>query len=136
MTASPLILHVDMTDKVTSWAAIRTNEEGTDGNGKQQASGAAKLSRYPAPRGVLLSCPFLPFACLLLVVSIQSGSGSGGAEETPSSPAPAAAAPADHKTKTLNLLLSRIEGGEPSVEQQYTLAPTLVQRDSVARPRT
>jgi len=36
----------------------------------------------------------------------------------------------------LNLLLSRIEGGEPSVEQQYTLAPTLVQRDSVARPRT
>ena len=37
--------------------------------------------------------------------------------------------------RALGLLLALIEAGEPSVEQ-HTLAPTLVQRDSVARPRS
>ena len=35
----------------------------------------------------------------------------------------------------LNLLLSRIEGDVPEVEQ-HALAPALVERSSVARPRT
>jgi DNA-binding LacI/PurR family transcriptional regulator len=36
--------------------------------------------------------------------------------------------------RALSLLLSQIEAGEPSGER-YTLAPTLVQRQSVAPPR-